>query len=52
MPQQSNAFTMGLNAAVMKHGAGRKVDVEVHDEAVTTGYRCGLAQDAKDAGDL
>ena len=33
-------------------GAGRKVDVEVHDEVVTTGYRCGLAQDAKDAGDL
>ena len=28
MPQQTNAFTMGLNAAVMKHGATRKVDSE------------------------
>ena len=27
-PTQSNAFTMGLNAAVMKHGATRKVDSE------------------------
>ena len=39
-------------AASVSGGAGRKVDVEVHDEAVTTGYRGGLAQDAKDAGDL